>query len=904
MKREQERTGIKPWVCAIIAGYLGYRLSIFTELGGYLDIFLFGAVTGALMGLLVGLFAESIRDDDLFFENIVGGIVGGLSVIIFTYYMEPEDVMEQSSVEGIIGVNLIFGVPAVIGLLIGAPCRGTVSSFLFSFLLVAGLFEFILVPADLIHYPSDYALPVFKTPVFSPIAFALMGYRMGAMTNRTARQRKEEIIRSTGDLITETRSQLKLGTGAANSLLQEAEDARRSTRIRAARHLSLKASEQVSEENVVYERIKELANEIARSKKGANPERARELHDRALEELEKGNYDIGNLIEEGFLAANPTTEYLLGEGIKLMNLASKSYEHRKYGSAIGHWKEAMAIYEEAKGLIKGREENELMEKVTERIGAISRYISQAENEKTVNIVLNKTQNGNRLVNEANRKFDSRSFNAALETYGKAKQKFNEALGIALKHGLEDAEKIEEEIRRIEEAEDASKLSIAQKRLEDKKKLVRTSPASARRALLKIEKNLESMEVKDGKALEELKNDTRRHITIAGIEQGRSDLEKAEKLFDTYEFYQSKEKYKAIRGRLEEIADGCVKYGFADIKGDVDPLIDRCNRNIRSCTDVLLGGGKVVWREPVEPIAVTAPSAKFRGERSEISVPAQQPPPGAFGSPGEIGVGNYAQYEIIELIGKGNFAEVHKARHKETGSIVAIKKPRIQGTIDESVYRKFLKEAKLWYGLSQKGIAGVVKVFGYGVKPFPWIAMEYMAGGCLAERVREPDHRESSRIIVHLLETMNKVNRFSGAIHRDLKPENILFTENGFPKIADWGLGKYLMDNSLSMGFKGTPYYSAPEQFDEKMFGKISWKTDLYQIGAVYYELLTGRKPFPHDGLTELMFNIINKDPDLPSKAKPGVPIGFDRILMKALRKRQEDRYEFMEMAREIRKVIG
>ncbi len=261
------------------------------------------------------------------------------------------------------------------------------------------------------------------------------------------------------------------------------------------------------------------------------------------------------------------------------------------------------------------------------------------------------------------------------------------------------------------------------------------------------------------------------------------------------------------------------------------------------------------------------------------------------------------YEILEPIGKGNFGEVVKAKDTKTGKIVAIKKPNIQGTIDETIYQNFMKEAKLWHELSFQDIEGIVKVHDFGVKPFPWIAMEYLSGGSLAEKVGKLDHKEASEIIIKLLETMNKVNRLAGVVHRDIKPENILLTSDGVPKIGDWGLGKHLLKRSISMGFKGTLIYSAPEQFDEKKFGKISWKTDMYQIGAVYYELLTGKEPFPCKEISDLIHKIMTEAPELPSKLNSSVPTALDAIVLKAMSKKQDARYEFMEMAKEIRKVV-
>ena len=140
-------------------------------------------------------------------------------------------------------------------------------------------------------------------------------------------------------------------------------------------------------------------------------------------------------------------------------------------------------------------------------------------------------------------------------------------------------------------------------------------------------------------------------------------------------------------------------------------------------------------------------------------------------------------------------------------------------------------------------------------------------------------------------------------HKDIKPENILFSEDDIPKIADSGLGKRLLDPSHSKGFKGTPYYSAPEQFDDDTYGEISYKTDIYQIGAVYYELLTGKTPFPYKNLNKLLKYILTEKPTPPSKVNLNIPKILDEIVLKAMAKKQSERYEFMEMAKIIESVI-
>ena len=132
----------------------------------------------------------------------------------------------------------------------------------------------------------------------------------------------------------------------------------------------------------------------------------------------------------------------------------------------------------------------------------------------------------------------------------------------------------------------------------------------------------------------------------------------------------------------------------------------------------------------------------------------------------------------------------------------------------------------------------------------------------------------------------------GVAHLDLKPENILFrsVEDAWdaPKIADWGLSKHLLDHSKTMEGLST-HYAAPEQFDSDQYGSVDHVTDVYQLGAVFYELFTGRPPFEGKPF-EVMNRIQNEDPGPPSEVAD-LPTQLDDILLTALETEKDDRYE-------------
>ena len=256
------------------------------------------------------------------------------------------------------------------------------------------------------------------------------------------------------------------------------------------------------------------------------------------------------------------------------------------------------------------------------------------------------------------------------------------------------------------------------------------------------------------------------------------------------------------------------------------------------------------------------------------------------------IGNY---EILDELGNGGMGVVYKARHHLLGGrLVAVKVLRHAVATPEEINRLHA-EAN---AVAQLNHAHIVPVYEVGVyRPsdaggeVPFIALEYVSGGTLAEKLRGTPlaPRQAAETIVPLARAMAHAHRL-GIIHRDLKPANVLLTEAGQPKITDFGLAKKFdidQGQTPSGTILGTPSYMAPEQAGGKTVGPAA---DIYSLGAILYELLTGRPPFQADTLLNTLRLAASTEPVAPRQLQPSVPRDLETICLKCLNKNAEKRY--------------
>jgi hypothetical protein len=244
-----------------------------------------------------------------------------------------------------------------------------------------------------------------------------------------------------------------------------------------------------------------------------------------------------------------------------------------------------------------------------------------------------------------------------------------------------------------------------------------------------------------------------------------------------------------------------------------------------------------------------------------------------------------RYMDAELVGRGGMALVFRAQRRTDGATVAVKVPT---RYDEMTGHCFMKEMQIWKGLSHKNI---VEVYAYNILPVPYVEMEYV-GPSLADMNKPIPPDEAVRIIRGVAEGLACAHA-AGLIHRDIKPGNILIAPDGTPRITDWGLGKEVADRKETRFIAFSLDYAAPEQISPGTYGRGDARTDIFQLGVVFYELLTGRLPFAGEGVGEVSVGILTAEPVPPSGIIDTLG-AFDGIVLRCLEKKPDRRYQSIE----------
>jgi serine/threonine protein kinase len=299
--------------------------------------------------------------------------------------------------------------------------------------------------------------------------------------------------------------------------------------------------------------------------------------------------------------------------------------------------------------------------------------------------------------------------------------------------------------------------------------------------------------------------------------------------------------------------------------------------------------------------------------------------------GAVEVATVPGYEIEKVLGRGGMGVVYLARHVALKRPVALKMILAGGHASADEVKRFISEAEAVAAIQHPNIVQVYEVGKHD--GLPYMALEFVAGGSLAQTLKErpPTPREAARLVEQLARGMNAAHQV-GIVHRDLKPGNVLLqskfikesaqdTEknqkissgsalsvssmvNGIPKITDFGLAKRVeggSDLTQTGAILGTPSYMAPEQAagEGKRVGPAA---DVYALGAILYECLTGRPPFLAPTPLETLIQLAMNEPTPPSRLKPKIPADLDTICLKCLHKQPGQRYASAEaLAEDLRR---
>ncbi len=264
-----------------------------------------------------------------------------------------------------------------------------------------------------------------------------------------------------------------------------------------------------------------------------------------------------------------------------------------------------------------------------------------------------------------------------------------------------------------------------------------------------------------------------------------------------------------------------------------------------------------------------------------------------------------RYEVVKCLGAGSMGMVYACRHRElAGHLVAMKVLFGEVAKDPTAAARFRNEIVASYGVNHPNVVRAYEYFRDG--DIIAFTMEYVSGGDLADKISLDDLMPIKEVIRMLAQMTSGVQAIhnAGIVHRDLKPENILLTSSGDVKITDFGIARTKTGPRLTEhgGVVGTIDYVSPEYLER---GQVDHRSDIYALGIMAYEMITAETPFRGKSVIETMTMRLKTDPAEPHTLRPECPIELSRIVMKALTRNPDKRYQATsEMLTDLQAIQG
>ncbi len=296
-----------------------------------------------------------------------------------------------------------------------------------------------------------------------------------------------------------------------------------------------------------------------------------------------------------------------------------------------------------------------------------------------------------------------------------------------------------------------------------------------------------------------------------------------------------------------------------------------------------------------PAIISADDSQGRStaDSAEITRAGSESGSVSAGFGGGMDIKNLGRYQITGTLGKGAMGHVYKGIDPAINRPVALKTIRLDFVNDPDemaeLKERLFREAQAAGKLSHPNIVTIYDVGSEG--HLQYIAMEYLEGQTLDEMIKKKtkfNYKIVAKIIIQICSALEYAHE-EGIVHRDIKPANIMVLKDYRVKVMDYGIARIDSNSMTKTGIAmGTPNYISPEQLRGL---PVDSRADIFSLGVVFYEMLVGRRPFRGENITSLIYSTLNHEPEKPSNINPQIPLLFDHIIAKALKKAPQERYQ-------------